>query len=157
MPAHTATSRAAHGHDDLAWIHIQDVSLFLYLGANPHEVRVGQNIRMDLSVRIPYRGTGDRLERTVDYGILVERIQSFIEGIGKVRLLEYLAEQLLDLIEHEFPEIGAARLTLRKAFVPITHFTGSVAIEVAREFPPRRPAARGRSRRKSSTARPRGS
>lgn len=120
--------------DDLCWIHIKDVYTFLYLGANPHEQKVGQNIRIDLSVQIPYRATEDALAHTVDYGKVIERIQNFIENLGRINLLEYLAEQIMDVISREFPEIHAARLTLHKAFVPISHFTGTVAIEVARTF-----------------------
>ena len=119
---------------DLCWIHIKDVFTFLYLGANPHEQKVGQNIRIDLSVQIPYRNTQDQLAHTVDYGVVIQRVQNFIEGLGRINLVEYLAEQVLDLIGLEFPNIRAAKLVLYKAFVPISHFTGSVAIEVFRQY-----------------------
>lgn len=124
-----------NGHD-LCWIHIKDVYTFLYLGANPDEQRVGQNVRISLSVRIPYRGTGDILARTTDYGRLIERVQEFIEGLAEVNLLEFLAEQVLDLIGAEFPTVHCARLTIQKGFVPLPHFTGSVAIEAERNFSP---------------------
>jgi FolB domain-containing protein len=119
---------------DLCWIHIKDVYTFLYLGANPHERRIGQNVRVSLSVRIPYRDTRDELARTTDYGTLVERVQEFIEALEEVNLLEYLAEQVLDLIGLEFPSVRCARLTIHKGFVPLPHFTGSVAIEAERTF-----------------------
>lgn len=119
---------------DLCWIHIKDVYTFLYLGANPHERRVGQNVRLDLSVRIPFRGTDDELARTTDYGRIIERVQEFIEGLEEVNLLEYLAEQVLDLIGREFPTVRRAKLILHKGFVPLPHFTGSVAIEAERIF-----------------------
>ena len=121
---------------DLCWIHIKDVYTFLYLGANPHERRVGQNVRIDLSVQIPYRGTTDNLARTTDYGKLIERVQEFIEGLQEVNLLEFLAEQVLDLIAAEFPSVRYARLVIHKGFVPLPHFTGSVAIETERNFSP---------------------
>ena len=121
---------------DLCWIHIKDVYTFLYLGANPHERRIGQNVRIDLSVQIPYRGTTDNLARTTDYGKLIERVQEFIEGLEEVNLLEFLAEQVLDLIEAEFPSVRYARLVIHKGFVPLPHFTGSVAIETERKFSP---------------------
>jgi dihydroneopterin aldolase len=120
--------------NELCWIHIRDVYTFLYLGANPHEQKVGQNLKIDLSVRVPYRDTQDSLENVVDYSLIIERIQSYIQGLGRVSLLEFLAEQLLDVIEKEFKGVQAARIVLYKAFVPISHFTGSVAIEVERHF-----------------------
>lgn len=121
-------------NSDFCWIHIRDVYTFLYLGANPHEQKVGQNLKVDLSVQVPYRGTQDNLENVVDYSKIIERVQSSIEGFGRVNLLEYLAEQVLDVIQSEFKGVRAARLTLYKAFVPLSHFTGSVAIEVERTF-----------------------
>ncbi|MFZ9518932.1 MAG: dihydroneopterin aldolase [Silvanigrellaceae bacterium] len=120
--------------NELCWIHIRDVYTFLYLGANPHEQKVGQNLKIDLSVQVPYRNTNDSLEKVVDYSKIIERVQSYIQGLGRVSLLEYLAEQLLDVIEIEFKGVRAARIVLYKAFVPLTHFTGSVAIDVSRQF-----------------------
>jgi len=54
-------------NNELCWIHIRDVYTFLYLGANPHEQKVGQNLKIDLSVQVPYRNTQDSLENVVDY------------------------------------------------------------------------------------------
>lgn len=121
-------------NDSLCWIHIKDVFTFLYLGANPHEQKVGQNIRLDLSIQIPYRMTEDQLSKTIDYGTLIKRIQNYIENLESINLLEFLAEQVLNLIEIEYPAIRGVRLVLHKAFVPISNFTGTVAIEVARTF-----------------------
>ncbi|MEY3902561.1 MAG: dihydroneopterin aldolase [Pseudomonadota bacterium] len=121
-------------NNELCWIHIRDVYTFLYLGANPHEQKVGQNLKIDLSVQVPYRNTQDSLENVVDYSKIIERVQGYIQGLGRVSLLEYLAEELLNLIENEFQGVRAARIVLYKAFVPLSHFTGSVAIEVEREF-----------------------
>jgi dihydroneopterin aldolase len=122
--------------EELCWIHIRDVYTFLYLGANPHEQKVGQNIRVDLSIQIPYRNTQDLLSNTVDYGVIVERIQQFIEHTGKANLLEYLAEKVLDVIGLEYPGVKTAKLTLHKAYAPIPHFTGSVSIEAQRHYWP---------------------
>lgn len=125
---------AKSNDSEFCWIHIRDVYTFLYLGANPHEQKVGQNLKVDLSVQVPYRQTQDNLENVVDYSKIIERVQSSIEGLGRVNLLEYLAEQVLDVIQSEFKGVRTARLTLYKAFVPLSHFTGSVAIEVERSF-----------------------
>ncbi|MEN9810672.1 MAG: dihydroneopterin aldolase [Pseudomonadota bacterium] len=125
---------SVQNNNELCWIHIRDVYTFLYLGANPHEQKVGQNLKIDLSVQVPYRNTQDSLENVVDYSKIIERVQGYIQGLGRVSLLEYLAEELLNVIENEFQGVRAARIVLYKAFVPLSHFTGSVAIEVEREF-----------------------
>lgn len=120
--------------NDLCWIHIKDVYSFLNLGANPHERKVGQNIRFDLSVQMPYRGTRDQLSNTIDYSQLIQRLQEYIVGLEPVNLLEHLAENILDLIGQEFSDIHAAKLIVYKAFVPLAHFSGSVAIEATRTY-----------------------
>lgn len=120
--------------NDLCWIHIKDVSAFLRLGANADEQRVGQNIKLDLSLQIPYRGTNDKLQNTMDYGLVIVRVQQAIESSKPINLLETLAENLLDLIGQEFNEIFAARIVVQKGFVPIPHFSGTVAIEAERRY-----------------------
>jgi len=132
--ARNTSMASVQKNNELCWIHIRDVYTFLYLGANPHEQKVGQNLKIDLSVQVPYRNTQDSLENVVDYSKIIERVQGYIQGLGRVSLLEYLAEELLNLIENEFQGVRAARIVLYKAFVPLSHFTGSVAIEVEREF-----------------------
>ena len=111
---------SANLNREFCWIHIRDVYTFLYLGANPHEQKVGQNLKVDLSVKVPYCGTSDNLENVVDYSKIIDRVQSYIEGLGRVSLLEYLAEQVLNLIQKEFPGVHSARLVLYKAFVHAT-------------------------------------
>ncbi len=118
----------------LCWIHIKDVYTFLNLGANPHEQRVGQNIKLDLSLHIRYNQTSDKLKNTTDYSVIIERVQSFIESLGDVNLLEFLAEEIVAMIEKEFTGVFGVRLVIQKAYVPLSHFTGSVAIEVAKSF-----------------------
>ena len=120
--------------DTYCWIHIKDVYTFLHLGANAHEQKVGQNLKIDLSVQIPYRDTRDDLQNTVDYGVIIKRVQSHIEQMGKVALLEFLAESVLDLIGNEYRQVVSARLILQKGFVPLNHFTGTVAIEAHRTY-----------------------
>jgi FolB domain-containing protein len=116
------------------WIHIKDVYTFLHLGANPHEQKVGQNLKIDLSVQIPFLGTGDDLQKTVDYGVIIKRVQLHIEEMGKVALLEFLAESVLNLIGTEYPQVICAKIILQKAFVPLNHFTGTVSIEASRSY-----------------------
>jgi 7,8-dihydroneopterin aldolase/epimerase/oxygenase len=116
------------------WIHVRGMSAFLYLGANPHEQKVGQNIKLDLSISIPYTNTNDDLSKTLDYGILVKEIQLYLESLGPINLLEFLAEQILDNIGFKYPGVAEAKIVITKGYVPLTHFTGSVSIEARRNF-----------------------
>jgi 7,8-dihydroneopterin aldolase/epimerase/oxygenase len=116
------------------WIHVRGMSAFLYLGANPHEQKVGQNIKLDLSISIPYTNTNDDLCKTLDYGILVKDIHLYLESLGPVNLLEFLAEQILDNIGIKYPGVAEAKIIITKGYVPLTHFTGSVSIEARRDY-----------------------
>ncbi len=119
---------------NLCWIEVHDVSVFLHLGANQNEQAIGQNLKLNLRIQIPYRNTDDNLLNTVDYGYIINRITDYISGLTKINLLEYLAELILNFIEREFSNISAAELKLFKSYVPLANFTGNVAIEVSRNF-----------------------
>jgi dihydroneopterin aldolase len=123
----------SHEHDD-CWIHIRDVYTFIHLGAHPSEQKIGHNLKFDLSIKIDYRNTNDNLENVVDYSELITHIQQCFKSFKKVTLIEYLAEQILDSIEKNFPGLKAARLCLHKNFLPMSNFTGTVTIEAQREF-----------------------
>ena len=134
MTEPTTVSETKTRQTNLCWIHIKDVYTFLHLGANPHEQRIGQNIRFDLSVQIPFLETNDALAKTTDYGTLIKRVQEFMKDLEKVDLLEYLSELILNLIGNEFPGVHAAKLTIHKGFVPLPNFTGSVSIQCERQY-----------------------
>ena len=120
--------------NNFCWIHLNNIKTFLYLGANEFEEKIGQNITINLSLKIKYEHTQDKLENTIDYGLVYEFILKYIERLNKVKLLEYLCEQLLNGIENNFPDILAAKISIEKGYVPLKHFTGHIFIEAEKEF-----------------------
>jgi FolB domain-containing protein len=120
--------------EKFCWIHVKGMSAFLYLGANPHEQKVGQNIKINLSISIPYLNTHDDLEKTIDYGNVISDIQTFISSLESINLLEFLAEKILDRIGTIHKGVAQACITITKGYVPLTHFTGSVSIEAQRTY-----------------------
>ena len=116
------------------WIHITDIKAFLFLGANEFEEKIGHNLTINLSIKINYLNTYDNLEKTVDYGAVCEHVIQQIKTIKKVRLLEFLAEQILNSIGENFKHIIAAKISIEKAFVPLKEFTGKVKIEVEHDY-----------------------
>ncbi|KAB8029679.1 dihydroneopterin aldolase [Fluviispira multicolorata] len=119
---------------EFCWIHITDLRVFLYLGANQYEEKIGQNLRLDLSLKIQLNDTDDKLENTVDYSYVCEYITEKIKELNKIKLLEYLAEHLLNSIGNKFPKIAAARISIEKGYVPLHNFTGKIKIEAEKEF-----------------------
>ena len=116
------------------WIHIENLKMFLYLGANPHEKKIGQNITMNLSLSIPYNNTKDLLENTIDYGMVTQTIENELKKLEQVNLIEYLCEYILDCIGKNFMEVKAAKVTIQKGYVPLPHFTGTVRIEAEKIY-----------------------
>ena len=119
---------------EFCWIHITEIKTFLYLGANEYEEKIGQNITINLSIKIKYHGTHDKLENTVDYGSVCEHIIYKIKLLERVKLLEFLAEQLLNSIGEKFKNIAAAKISIEKGYVPLKDFTGKVKIEAERNY-----------------------
>jgi dihydroneopterin aldolase len=120
--------------DSDCWIHLQDLRFFLYLGANPHEKKIGQNIKIDLSLKINFENTDAKLENTVDYGSVVEHLENKLSTFKDINLLEYLCEQLLNSIGHKFKNIKAAKIVVQKGFVPLKNYTGTVKIEAEKNY-----------------------
>ncbi|APJ04527.1 dihydroneopterin aldolase [Silvanigrella aquatica] len=116
------------------WIHISEIKAFLFLGANEFEEKIGHNLTINLSIKINYLNTHDKLENTVDYGAVCEHITGKIKELKKVKLLEFLAEQLLISIGEKFKDILTAKISIEKAFVPLKNFTGKVKIEAEKDY-----------------------
>jgi len=123
-----------HTTSNACWIHLQDLRFFLSLGVNPAEKKIGQNIKIDLSLKIKFEDTEDKIENTVDYGLVVDYIKSKLSSLQEVNLLEYLCEQLLNGIGEKFCEVLSAKIVIEKGYVPLENFTGKVRIEAEKEF-----------------------
>lgn len=117
---------------DLSWVHLENLKFFIFLGATEAEQMIGQNITLNLSICFPYTNTNDDLENTVDYGKVYECVANKIASIGRVKLLEYLIEQLLNEIQINFPNISKAKISITKGYVPLKNFSGTVCMEVER-------------------------
>ena len=116
------------------WIHISEIKTFLYLGANEYEEKIGHNLTINLSIKVKYTNTNDSLDNTVDYGSVCEHIIQKIKLLHKVKLMEFLAEELLTSIGEKFKKILAARISIEKGFVPLKEFTGKVKIEAQKNY-----------------------
>jgi dihydroneopterin aldolase len=120
--------------DNYCWIHMKNLRTFLHLGINPFEQTIGQNINIDLSLKINFTNTQDQLSHTTDYGAVWHFLQERIQALGNVKLLEYLAEQLLLDIGKQFKKVLSVKITIEKDYVPLKNFTGHVKIEARQDF-----------------------
>lgn len=116
------------------WIHLEDLRFFLFLGANPYEKKIGQNIKVDLSIQFKFEHTEDKLENTLDYGLVIEHLKHEIEQLTEINLLEYLCEKLINSLQSRFDKIQAVKISVEKGYVPLQNFPGKVRIEAEKYF-----------------------
>ena len=64
------------------------------------------------------------------YFVIIHKIKT----LEKVKLLEFLAEQVLNSIGENFKDIYAAKISIEKGYVPLKNFTGKVKIDAEKEF-----------------------
>ena len=102
-------------------------------GVYEGERREGRRFRVDLSVDVA-DGSGiteDRISETIDYRDLAEVITEVGRG-ESVRLIESLADRMLDRIFERFDRVDRAEVTVRKFAPGVPGSPQSVGIEMAR-------------------------
>lgn len=107
-----------------------------YHGAFKEEQTLGQIfiVDCDLFVDLTDASLSDKLEDTVHYGMVFERIKAIAEGEPFI-LIERLAGAICqDIFEH-FPKVMKIRCAIFKENPPIAGHYDSVGIEVERERP----------------------
>ena len=88
---------------DMDIIFLRDFRLDLIIGIYEWERKVPQTIQIDLEIGLPSSraGASDKVEDTIDYGMIVERIrESLLEH--HFSLVEALAEHIAQLIQQGF-------------------------------------------------------
>ena len=87
-------------------------------------------IDVELEAAVDAAGLSDRLDETIDYARVAERLVA-LNGSLTCRLLETLAEQLVGMLFAEFP-VDRVQLWIRKLHAPLAMVAGSVGVRVDR-------------------------
>lgn len=113
-------------------IRIKKLEVFANHGVFPEENRLGQKFVLSAVLFLDLRpaGRSDELNKSVNYGEVCQKMQSFFTQ-HTVKLLETAAEQLTSYLLHEFPLVERIRLEIEKPWAPIglPLETASVCIE----------------------------
>lgn len=101
-------------------------------GVLPAERQDGQDFVVDAVLHLSVReaAAADDLLRTVDYGILADRLAQVVSG-QPVDLLETLAERLAQVCLAD-PRVRLAEVTVHKPSAPIDLAFDDVAVTVVR-------------------------
>ena len=112
---------------DIIFIH--ELLIETTIGVHPWERDLRQTLRLDLELGAGIRPAAatDRLEDTLDYQAVAQRISGFAAA-SNFQLVETLAERLAELLLREFA-VPWLRLTLHKPGVPLGAKAAGVMIE----------------------------
>jgi dihydroneopterin aldolase len=116
---------------DIIFIH--DLLLETIIGVHPWERDLPRILRLDLELGadIYSAAATDRLEDTLDYQVVAQRISDFAAA-SDFQLVETLAERIADLLLQEFT-VPWLRLTLHKPGAPSGAKEAGVVIERSRQ------------------------
>jgi len=112
-------------------IHIRDLGARCILGIYPHERREKQDVLINVTLHadLSKACAGDRIEDTVDYKAVKERILEMVQG-SEHFLVERLAQRVADVCLED-PLVARAEVTVDKPGA--LRCARSVAVQIVRE------------------------
>jgi dihydroneopterin aldolase len=87
-------------------------------GVRPEEGRLGARFVVDLWLKVPFEGRGDRLEETVDYAAVYAPLEE-VARHRRFYLIEALADHLAEALLQAFPRLEGVRVRVHKPHAPI--------------------------------------
>jgi dihydroneopterin aldolase len=111
---------------------IERLEFYGRCGVTEEERRKPQQIAIDLELEaaVDAAGLSDRLDETIDYARVAERLVA-LGGSLTCQLLESIAEQLVAMLFAEFP-VDRIHMWIRKLHAPLAMVAGSVGVRFER-------------------------
>jgi len=115
---------------------LTDLAFYGYHGVMLEENKLGQRFRVDLEcgVDLSAAGKSDEVRDTVSYADIYALVKGATEDT-RYKLIEALAQHIVDRMFESFPVVEWIRLCVRKPEAPIPAVSGEFAIEIYRERP----------------------
>ena len=114
-------------------IFVSGLALHAYHGVMPHEAKVGQSFKLDLTLGIDLAAASrsDKLVNTVSYDKVVEvASKAFCER--RYRLVEAAAGAVAEALLGQFSQVTSVRVTVHKPHAPIAATFDDVGITIER-------------------------
>jgi 7,8-dihydroneopterin aldolase/epimerase/oxygenase len=114
-------------------IFVNGLVLHAYHGVMPHEAKVGQPFRLDLTLDIDLAEASrtDTLKATVSYESLVKTASEAFCA-RRYRLLEAAAGAVADAVLDRYARVQGIRITVRKPHAPIAATFDDVGVTMVR-------------------------
>ena len=113
----------------LYYISLHNMRFHSHIGVLPEEKVVGQNIQIDLKVKVDADPTDDDLKSTVSYADFYPTIAKVIDN-NQVDLVETLAQTVIAAIKNIDSRIMTVNVRIRKQGTPIDGVLDDVEIEM---------------------------
>ncbi len=112
---------------------LTNLGFFGFHGVMPEENTLGQRFFLDLTCGVDLRVSSktDLLEDTISYADIYDVVKQAFEQ-KRFKLIEALAQHIVDKLFEAFPTIGWIRITVHKPGAPIAMVCGEAAIEITR-------------------------
>lgn len=117
-------------------IRLKDIIVYGYYGASDPERQIGQRLLMDLElgVDLAAAAASDALADTVSYEEIYVAAQQLAGGT-RCRLLEHLAQKVIDGLFERFRAVRSVGIGLRKMNLPFPNTCREVEVLMTRERP----------------------
>jgi 7,8-dihydroneopterin aldolase/epimerase/oxygenase len=117
-------------------IRLREIIVYGYYGASDPERQVGQRllVDLDLGVDLSRAAETDDLSDTVSYEEIYVAVQQLAGGT-RCRLLEHLAQTVIDGLFRSFPPLTTVGISLRKMNLPFPNTCREVEVLMTRERP----------------------
>jgi dihydroneopterin aldolase len=114
-------------------VFVTGLALHAYHGVMPHEAKVGQTFKLDLTLDIDLTGASrsDKLADTVGYDQVVD-VASKAFCAKRYRLVEAAAGAVAEAILTRFARATAVRVTIHKLHAPIAATFDDVGVTILR-------------------------
>lgn len=115
----------------MGMIRINNLRFHTFNGVLPEERRNGQQLAMDIAIKYPIetKVRHDDVHETINYAEVRAVMADFVDT-HSYKLIESLANQLLQVLLAKFPTVEAINLKIRKYSVPMPGIFDDVEIEV---------------------------
>ncbi len=113
-------------------IEVEGIKLFGYHGCLDEEGKIGTDYRVNVTVwgDLSRPAQTDELNDTLDY-VIINRIVKQEVGI-RSKLIEHVANRILDRLLAEMPPVQKAEIKLSKLYPPINGDVESVSVVMSR-------------------------
>jgi len=117
----------------VGFIKIKNIRVYAYHGCLDEEGKIGSEYRVDLSVKADLKKSAksDKLGDTVDYVHLNKIVKE--EMAVRTKLLETVADKILERILHEIPLVKKVTVDVSKINPPIGGNVAMVTIKMSKE------------------------